>query len=118
MPAFPRRAGTPRSAMTMDFRFCCTHRNFRVTGLHPITNAPAPDGGRAGVRGAVIFPPCFPLKKFYEVSPQASAGMVSAQVSTFVRIPSSEYEVRLTRVRLNVTMNISPFGSRHLSVAE
>jgi hypothetical protein len=44
--------------------------------------------------------------------------MVSAQVSTFVRIPSSEYEVRLTRVRLNVTMNISPFGSRHLSVAE
>ena len=33
----------------------------------------------------------------------ASAATVSAQVSTFVRIASSEYEVRLTWLRLNVS---------------
>ena len=104
MQAFPRCAGIPRRAMTMNYRFCCTYRDFRVTGLHAITNAPAPEGGRAGVRGAVIFPPGFPLKKICEVSPQASAATVSAQVSTFVLIALSEYEVRLTRVRPIVTM--------------
>jgi hypothetical protein len=32
--------------------------------------------------------------------PQARAGTLSAQVSTFVKIASSEYEVRFTRLRL------------------
>jgi len=35
---------------------------------------------------------------------QASAATVSAQVSSLVRIASSEYEVRLTWFRLSVTM--------------
>jgi len=35
---------------------------------------------------------------------QAKAATVSAQVSTFVQIASSEYEVRLTLSRLNVTI--------------
>ncbi len=36
--------------------------------------------------------------------PQASAGTVSAQVSTFVRMLSSEYDVSPMLSRLNVTM--------------
>jgi hypothetical protein len=50
--------------------------------------------------------PMFPQKNWngFLCAPQASAATVSAQVSTFVRIASSEYEVRFTRSRANVTM--------------
>ena len=73
------------------------------------TPNPAPKGGRVGVRGAIRSLPNFPLLKkfclFFSSFPaQARAATVSAQVSTFVRIASSEYEERFTRSRLKVIM--------------
>jgi len=44
------------------------------------------------------------------VPSHASAGTPSAQVSTLVRIASSEYEDTLTWSRLRVTVYTSPFG--------
>jgi hypothetical protein len=55
----------------------------------------SPFAGSAGKKRG-IFPPPF--------SSQAKAATVSAQVSTFVRIASSEYDVRLTLARLKVTI--------------
>ena len=65
----------------------------------------APAAGRSP--GSIRFSSgiLFSRKNFDGVpTPQASAATESAQVSTFVRIASSEYEVRLTWLRLNVSM--------------
>lgn len=73
---------------------------YRVPSCH---KRPAPIGGRAGERGAISS-----LKEFSRPIllslPYASAGTESAQVSTFARIALSEYEVRVSRPRLIVTM--------------
>lgn len=61
-----------------------------------------PQGGRDGARGEIKS-----LIKYSLILlrlPHASAVTVSAQVSTFVRIESSEYEVRLMLCRVNVTI--------------
>ena len=93
----PRRVGIPRDAMATYYRFTEKFRDFPVTGNTFYRNAPRPPSGdRAGARGGRSdFPPGFSQDSLF-TSPQASAATVSAQVSTFVRIASSEYEVRLT----------------------
>ena len=109
--------GTPRLREGRDYRFRKNVSDFPGSGCRPIAIAPAPTGGRAGERGAINY--LNGISKFIlSIALQASAATLSAQVSTFVRIPSSEYEVRFTRSRLIVTMYVSPFGSRQVSVAE
>jgi len=91
--------------------------DFPDYGINPIAYAPAPTGGRAGVRGVCISPAGFSLV-ILRLFPQARAATVSAQVSIFVRIASSAYEVMLILSRPKTTKYSSPFGSRHRSVAE
>jgi len=92
------------SGFTPGFRFP-VFSDAPVPGDVTIASAPAPPSGGQGWRkgGGII-----PLQEFHEdlwdASAHASAGTESAQVSTFVRIASSEYEVRFTRSRAIVTM--------------
>ena len=95
----PRRVGVPHDARTTYYRLS-EFPGYRI--IRPLTLRPVPLRGTGGARGGGtgLFPG-FPL---FFVRPQASAATVSAQVSSLVRIASSEYEVRLTLCRPNVTI--------------